>query len=303
MDAGFRLLSCVVVAGAVATPFLGVGRLAASGAAPPGRAVSADAAALGRTWDTFVADVAISRGQVTAAGVPSEDGPQSARFHWERARSGSGWKTTFTLLEKDGPTVDTPRGSTAVESRATAVGRLEFDGAGGPMRLFDRYGRELKLPSAREVQQALHIGLEDNPVYRRLSAAHRPSVSTRAAGADWIDNFVLRADRREQRRAALAREFGDSPRRYQGKDRFVRADGGVVHEVLTDPSSSIPVEMNLVRDGTLTTHATFSYTEGQDGSFTRRAIHVENLLPGSAQDRRVTDIAFSSVRFENRGGR
>ncbi len=254
-------------------------------------------------WDTFVADVTVRRHRVNAAGAPAGGGPETATFRWQRSRQATGWKTTFTLVARDGLEVRTDQGTTQVHRSGPSVATVQFDASGGSARFFDRSGRELQLASADDVQRALGMALEDRPTYQRLRRMQRPVRASAKDGAEWIGSVILAASGREQRAAALVREFGRAAGRYEGRDCFVRTDGEVMREVLVDPSSAIPVEMNVVRGGALVTHTTFSYAAGTEGSFVRRAVHVEAALPGAEQERRVTDISFTNVRFEQRGGR
>jgi hypothetical protein len=86
----------------------------------------------------------------------------------------------------------------------------------------------------------------------------------------------------------------------RGLDRFVKTDGGQIHEILADPESAVPVEVNLLQDGALLSHTTFGYAAAADGSLVRQSLHIERALPTPTGERAMIDTSYANVRVERR---
>jgi hypothetical protein len=251
-------------------------------------------------WDTFSADISIQRSTVNAAGEPIGTGPQRLQYHWEQSQTTDGWKTSMTLSTAGRHTVQSLSGPMQVDE-PLAVTRIENDGDGAPPRMYDDQGRLVQLPSSDEMLTGGQAnGASINPL-RALMDPTAPSQPP-SFGREWIERVMATPSRQASRREALDRRYGKSLERIGGLDRFLTASGDQMTELLVDPDSSLPVEINLVKDGTLVAHTTFAYQSGVAGSQIRRLTHSERLLPGNTGERAVIDVEVTNVRLERRGG-
>jgi hypothetical protein len=123
------------------------------------------------------------------------------------------------------------------------------------------------------------------------------------AANEWIDAFIMPPAKRVQRLNAFERQFGQARESVRGLRRHLRRQGDGEREVLVDEEVGVPVEANLVEGGELVAHSTFAYERAASGALVRRGVRTERVLPGSHGARLVTDVRFSDVAVEQRGGR
>jgi hypothetical protein len=69
------------------------------------------------------------------------------------------------------------------------------------------------------------------------------------------------------RRQALVARFGAAVGRHGDRERFIRSESDVLEEVLVDPDSALPVEINVLRAGRLVRRSSLSYATLPDGRF------------------------------------
>jgi hypothetical protein len=236
-------------------------------------------------WDTFSADVTIRRSRVGPDGKSVGISAPQVQYHWERVQTGLGWKTTMTFSAPARPTVQSLRGRVQVES-PTAVMRVEDDENGTAPRLYDQSGARIDMP-ARQLERP------DRP-----AAILPPPVS----GQNWIDTVILPAAQRATRQQALERQQGKTVGRVGQFDRFLATTAGETTEILADPQSVVPVEMNVLRDGVLQNHITFTYQVGFRDALVRRGMRSERVASDAATERLVTDVELTNVRLDFRGG-
>ena len=105
-----------------------------------------------------------------------------------------------------------------------------------------------------------------------------------------------------ERRAELERRFGRSTERISGFDRYVASRRGDVDEVLVEPVSALPVEVNTVRAGVLVSHVQMAHEPTGTGALVRRWFRAERTLPDAAR-RVVTTIDVSNVQVVAGGAR
>jgi hypothetical protein len=268
-------------------------------------------------WDTFSADVTIRRSMVRRDGSPGPAAPEM-RYRLVRTLGESGWKTTMTVLSVAPDTIQTSKGPQSV-SRKVPVSRIEIGDARSPARIFDAEGRMLfMLPTEPPAGSspsvsgaALPPELEAVRGAAEAFKANLASAVTAGTGAsqapadfrsrDWIEHLLPSAGGRVARRAAFARDMGSPQGLVRGLERFVQNHDGHTTEVLSDPTWSVPVEINVVRDGTLVSHSVLSYYEDPGAGLVRRRIRSEQLLSPESGDRALVDFELSNVRL-GRGG-
>ena len=269
-------------------------------------------------WDTFSADVTIRRRMVRKDGTPGPEAPEM-RYRWVRTLGDTGWKTTMTVLSVSSDVVQTSKGAQAV-SRKVPVSRIEIGDARSPARIFDAEGRMLfMLPTAPPTGRigaptsgaALPAELE---AVRGAAAAFKANLASAVtAGTDaghtpadlrsreWVEHLLPSAAGRGARRAAFARDMGSPQGLVRGLERFVHDRDGHTTEVLSDPTWSVPVEINVARDGALVSHSVLSYDEDPGAGLVRRRIRSEQLLSPESGDRALVDFELSNIRL-GRGG-
>jgi hypothetical protein len=224
----------------------------------------------------------------------------------------------MTVLSVAPDTIQTSKGPQNA-SRKVPVARIEIGDARTPARIFDAEGRMLfMLPTAPATEvtasgsgAALPPQLE---AVRDAAASFKANLAASvAAGADlgtppvdgrsreWVDHLLPTAAGRGTRRAALARSMGSPQGVVRGLERFVQNHDGATTEVLSDPTWSVPVEINVVRDGALVSHSVLSYDEDPGVGLVRRRIRSEQLLSPESGDRALVDFELANIRLA-RGG-
>lgn len=268
------------------------------------------------SWDTFSAEVTIRRHLLAPDGATSADAP-TVRYRWTRSQRASGWKSTVEIAGLSAPTFRSssrPRSKDAAAGPAvlldppTSVVRIEDDEDGTPVKVFDRQGRAMRLPS---VEDRRVLG---EPVAGSLQVPALPELAfpdaRRAAdtGREWVDAFIAVPSRKEARRDALRRRFGRATDRVRNLDRFITAEGAHTMEVLTDRTTAVPIEINVARDGVLVAQSTLTYGSGAGGALVRRAVRTEQTLSTTSTStnstqRAVANVELSNIRLERRGRR
>jgi hypothetical protein len=249
------------------------------------------------TWNTFVVDVTVRHRRVDGSGQKIDGSPEGATFTLERRRDGDRWKTTYVLGPRDPQRVETPQGTVDLP-RVLPIARIETD-ASGRRRFYDSHGREIALPSRSDLQTLFRHAVPESP--------HRPSPGTVDEGAldtqgtGWLDGLVNPASKLDERRRRLVQQYG-TPRKYKALDRYLQIDGQRVRELLVEPATALPVEINVIVEGVLQSHTTLQYSSATDGSHVKRGLHVEAVRQGAPGERELVDVAFENLRFELRGG-
>jgi len=287
------------------------------GPAVPDQTSRTPGAAAAPAWDTFTADVTIRRRLIRNDGTPGPEAPEM-RYRWVRTLEDAVWKTTMTVLSVSSDTIQTSKGPQAV-SRKVPVARIEIGDTRSPARIFDAEGRMLfMLPTMSATDgtrvasgAALPPQLE---AVRGAAASFKASLATAAAtGSDasdapavlrsreWADHLLPSAAGRGARRAALTRDMGSPQGLVHGLDRFIQTRDDTTTEVLSDPAWSVPVEINVFRNGALVSHSVLSYEEDPGAGLVRRRIRSEQLVSPESGDRALVDFELSNIRL-GRGG-
>jgi hypothetical protein len=252
-------------------------------------------------WDTFSADVTIRRHMLTAEGKASAEAP-TVRYRWTRAQRAGGWRSTIEITGLAAPTIRSPKGPVLLDRPASVV-RIEDDEDGTPLRVFDRRGWPVRLPSVED-RRVLGDPVEGSlrvPALPEL--AHVDAKRPADRGRDWVDAFIAVPSRKSARREALNRRFGRANGRVRNLDRFVNGDANQTLEVLTDRTTAVPVEINVARDGGLVAWSTLTYDSAANGTLRRRAVHTEQRMSARSAERAVAHIELSNLRLERRGVR
>ncbi len=252
-------------------------------------------------WDTFSADVTIRRHLLTTDGKTSAEAP-TVRYRWTRSQRAGGWKSTIEVTGRAAPTIRSPKGPVLLDQPSSVV-RIEDDEDGTPLRVFDRRGQPMRLPSVED-RRVLGEPVAGSLRVPALPELAFPDARRRAdRGRDWVDAFIAAPDRKTARRDALNRRFGRSAGRVRNLDRFVTADGNHTMEVLADRTSAVPIEINVARDGVLVAQSTLAYEAGPGGTLLRRGVRTEQRASATSAQRAVAHVELSNLRLERRGMR
>lgn len=282
------------------------------------------------TWDTFTARVVVRRQLVGADGQPV--GPRVAtdareEFIWRRMKTSTGWKTTMTLVDGVPRTVRSLQGAVTLPESPT-VSRIEDDEDGTAPRIFNRAGVRLTGPTdalrARVGMSAVGTAERATPEVGSalVSAAEVGTDVLPAEGREWVRALIMSPADQSVRLRSMAQRFGQRVGLVRGLGRYVRdrvdpERGVVVREVLVDEQGGVPIEVNVMEGGSLVSHSLFAYERAVTGAMVRRGVRTERLLSGSSirEDgalgralgvsgaRVVSEVSYSDIRLEQKGGR
>jgi len=246
-------------------------------------------------WDTLVTDVTVSTRRVTGGGDPAGVAASPMSYRLERSRTAAaGWTTTLSIQSPGGRALLTPDGSIPTDASGE-IARIEDDDDGTTPRFFDRRGRRVTPPSGTGLGGLLPADATAPAAVVTPSALRRPP-----SGASWVHALLATPLERDERRATLERSHGRAVGQVRGLDRYLSSEGDRVRELLVDPGSALPVEVNVTRAGTLVSQRTTSYVQDADGTLVKRRVRSERLLPGASGARAITEVEFTSVRLERR---
>jgi hypothetical protein len=245
-------------------------------------------------WNMFSADITIRHSRVKADGRPTGGATPAMRYRWERRLTGTGWKSTMTFENEAPVSVQSPGGRRPIEN-PFAIARIEDDEDGTPLRLFDRKGERIHVPS--ELQLRRQFNRVPGPLVANETAVAN-AVRPRTFGREWSEAILAMPSKAAARREALERRFGRAAGRVRALDRFVSTHDQETTEVLADPQSALPLEINVVRSQALVSHTTMGYVRGEGGSLIRRSLRIERAIPDTAGERTATDVEINNVRLE-----
>jgi hypothetical protein len=292
---GVGTLAGLFLTGATATARLDAAPTAGRSLAREGFS-QASAAPAAETWNTFSADITIRHSRVQADGRPAGGATPAMRYHWERRLTGTGWKSTMTFENETPVSVQSPGGHKQIEN-PFAIARIEDDEDGTPLRLFDRKGERVHVPS--ELQLRRQFNREPGPLVANETAL-ASAVRPRTFGREWSETILAMPSKAAARRAALERRFGRAAGRIRALDRFVSTHDQDTTEVLADPQSALPLEINVVRNQALLSHTTMGYVRGEGGALIRRSLRIERAIPDTAGERTATDVEINNVHLEEK---
>jgi hypothetical protein len=211
-------------------------------------------------------EIAITRMTVDQDG--QSVGPVTPPTVFTVARTGrpGEWRTVMTYPKHKEP-------ATRAAAHPLDGARIEFDESSGATRVYDAAGESNALLSSESSGGPLGSG----------------------GPAQWLDGLIATPATQAQRKRALHDTYGDSVGRVRGLDRFLAYRDGVLHEVLADPASALPVEINTVQDGVLASHLVFDYVRRSNDTWVRRGMRAEQIVPGHPTHRSRLTVEFRNV--------
>jgi hypothetical protein len=259
---------------------------------------------LTNAWDHFSVDVSIRRLRLDGDGRRSGPAEPDLTYRWERQQKGVGWSTTMTVLPGAAPVVESIDGPRALKPMDRAVARIEDDEDGTPLRFYDARGRKIDVPSFEDLRKRS----AGEPSFARelealgsIASASRPP----SPGREWVDALVVPKARKDARKRSIEGKFGRARGEVRGLDQFLTAGPDGQQELLVERAFQVPVEINVMKDGTLVSHTRIAYEPGADDVLIRRSVRIEEMTPGGADGkpgRTVSEIQFTNLRLEKKGG-
>ena len=255
-------------------------------------------------WDTFSAEISISRQHIGESADLRPSLP-STRYQLERTLGPSGWRTTVTLVAMDRPVADSPTGPRPI-SNPFRIGRLEFDDSGAQPVAYDAFGRTISPPTTEQLEQWTKRARAERPelvpalpwIPKTAPAERRqPGPPNR----DWIEPLMPSPGRHMHRRQSVRQRFGHAVGSERGLERYLTSRGGVVHELLLDPGAAVPAEMNVLHGDQLHSRTAFSYARNDAGRLVLKSVRVEERFETPDDSRVVTDLEYSNVRLSFQG--
>jgi hypothetical protein len=224
-------------------------------------------------YTTVSADVTVRRSWVDADGRLTS-APPPIQYHWERSRRSGAWKTVFSGVSLIQRPMGSPTGAVVAPDRIGGM-RIEDDEDGSPIRLYTSTGASYSLPGGVE------IGAPPTPF-----------------NGSWIDKFVASSSDASARRQAIQQALGSPVDQVGGWDRFIGYAGTDLNEFLVDPQSNVIVQINVVRDGQLSSQTSFVYEPVSQGPLLLRGIHGEHVMSVETGSRSITDIEYLNLRID-----
>jgi hypothetical protein len=210
-------------------------------------------------------EVSITHTMLDRDGNPTLPPAVPTVFTVARTRGPAGWQTVVTYRKHTGA-------PTRSSSHPLDGARVEFDEGSRGARVFDAAG-ELQPLLSREFAEGVPV--------------------SRGPG-QWLKGLIATDQERWMRSRDLTEKYGSPVGREQGLDRFLIRRDGMVEEVLADPRSALPREINRIRDGILESHIVLEYDRRADGAWIRRRMRAEHLVPGDMPHRTRTIVEFNN---------
>jgi hypothetical protein len=216
-------------------------------------------------------DVALTHRVVEADGRQAMPIATESAFTLQKLRTRSG-ATKIRLTYRPPRSID----QTAVLRNPLEGARLEYDPASGSTTVFDQGGRR------------------PNPRLSLSSSSSAPLGSVES----WLEALVFKAADVALRRQALERSHGRPVGRVGGLTRYLQHRGDVSEELLADPESALPVEVNVMRQDTLEGRITIDYDAARNSHLVLRRLQSEQLIDARSGRRSIVAVQFSNVAVE-----
>ncbi len=261
---------------------------------------AAPAARPQHSWNSFSADISIRRGVRGPEHQPGGDAP-AVIYRWERSQQGGRWKSTMRVISSGRPDVVTPAGN--LQAIPPVIARIEDDEDGTGPRFYNLQGSLVRPPTMSDRRK---MGAAES-VFAKTDALVRPAALAgayaRVADTDdrsWVEAVLPSSDGKGRRKINLQRRYGQALKTQRGLDRYVQTVGDETIELLADAEWGVPVEINRVRRGALTSHTSFVYEPGPGGALVRRRSRAEHVMPESRGARMVLDVELANLKLEDR---
>jgi hypothetical protein len=183
------------------------------------------------------------------------------------------------------------------------IDRIEDDEDGTGARFYTSAGTLVRPPT---IHDRWKMGAGEG-VFARSDALAGPAALVRPLHGPpqsddhhWLDAILPSSGLKRARRERLQRRYGKPLGTVGGRERYVQTSEEETTEVVADAEWAIPIEVQVVRRGTLRSRASFSYEPGAGGSLVRRRLRAEHLIPDGKGARMVLDVELANVKLEDR---
>jgi hypothetical protein len=272
------------------------GGLVATGQAAQGDRGAASSA------EAFSGLLTVRHQRVGADGQPSAAPVPAMVLRFERWPEHGRWKTALTLQSSDPVWIESLSGRRSLPN-PFGLSRLEYDEGAAP-RMYGRAGGLVKGPTDAD-RRLLGIPetLRDPNAALATRLAAMVGGPAALAGRGPADGLLVHAHDRPRRRLDLERRFGHPVGTVRGLERFVTQAAGRAQELLIDPETTLPVELNVVHQGRLFSRTIFDYQPSTAGSLLRRRLRTEFALGSSTDGRMVSEVELTDVAFGREASR
>jgi len=171
-------------------------------------------------------------------------------------------KVRYRVTERPGPRGATTEISFQNTPPFPGRGPLQDPSAGFKVLMNERDGISVVDPSGRVLPANASIPGDAGAAPLAVPPAS-PHSGPRPQGASSLGLERSGAARHQ----ALVARFGPSVGRHGDRERFIRSESDTFEEVLVDPDSALPVEINTLRAGRLVHRSSLSYATLPDGRF------------------------------------
>jgi hypothetical protein len=256
-----------------------------------------------RAITRLAAEVSIRRSIESPGGQPR--GPASqADYHLENTRTGSGWKTVMRRLDARRAVVRVAAGDMDL-AVPSAVQRVEHEGDGSPVRVFNQRGVEVRLPSPASLRAL--AAREPGAVGRLgLPEAGDPLTASAMAVADRLGEglrgLLVAVRGHAPQRPAAEQRFGPLVERARGLGRHVRVVDDTTIETLVNARTALVEQVSLARNGRVVERTRHTYAEAAGGAALKRAVRAERVV-SQGGERVITEVEFRNVRVAVGGAR
>jgi hypothetical protein len=172
---------------------------------------------------------------------------------------------------------------------------LETELVHPPARLFERGPLMDPRGGYRYVSDQ---GFANPRIYDPSGALVRPADPAQVAGPAATTPrpvFTLADQDRQSRLDDLVRRFGATVGTVAGRDRYLSQEGDETIETLVEPSTVLPVEINVVRNGALAYRTGVAYARLPGGRWYVATTRSEQPAPGPAGQRFVSTSTYLNV--------
>jgi hypothetical protein len=203
-------------------------------------------------------------------------------------------KVRYRVTEHRGPSGATTEIAFQNTPPFPGRGPLQDPSAGFKVLVNDRDGITVVDPSGKVVPA--DNPRQTGPGATTTAPTDAPASAPRASRPDGTSGLGLERSGAARREALVAR-FGSPVGRYGNHDRFVRNEADTFEEVLVDPDTALPVEINTLRAGRLVNRSSLSYATLPDGRFYCSSQRDEALVDpdDEAGPRNVTTTTYTVV--------
>jgi hypothetical protein len=253
--------------------------------------------------EAFSGRLTVRYQRVAADGRPGSSPVPAIVLKLERWPVRGRWKTALTLQSSDPVWIESLTGRRPLQN-PFGISRLEYDDDGTTPRVYGRRGELVKGPTNADRRL---LGIPDTLRDPNAELATRLAAIVGGPGAPVgrgpAEGLLVHASDHPNRRLALERRFGRPIGTVRGLERFVVQAADRTQELLLDPDTALPAELNVARQGRLFSRTSFDYQASSTGSLLRRRLHTEFALGSSASGRLVSDIELTDVTIGQGTGR